>query len=318
MTYSTRLALAAAAAALIACGGGGDGGVAPPTFAGFTGGAVTLQFEARAGSTRVSCGSSIDDLGSGAATARLKDLRFHIANVRLIAADGSEVPLDLLTSPVAVDLWNAKSATDSLTLIDLEDGTAECAGGTSATNAVVSGSVPGGNYVAVRMVLGVPESLNHLDPFAADTPRALSSVALGWSQTAGRIFSKIDVTDPALSTTPTWPSPVFTAHLGAQDCTGDPAAGVPATCALANRMLFTLGSESAPFDPTKHKILLDLQGLLAGNDVTTNTAGTASGCMSARDDPQCMAMFGALQIDLATGLPINEGQGQTVFRMVEQ
>ena len=315
-----RFSIAAAAAALLAaCGGGSDGdNTTPPFFTGFAGGDVELRFEAQAGGSIAACGTTISGIGTGKVDARVQDLRFHVANVVFITASGAEVPLALKMKPFADDFWNAKNASDSLTLIDLEDGSADCAGGTTATNAVITGTVPAGDYIAVKMTVGVPESLNHLDPFAADTPLALTSTALGWNWTTGRIFSKIEVTDPAKATTPTWSAPVFTSHLGALNCTGDPAAGTPANCAIPNRMLFTLGSSAAMFDPTKQKIVVDLQGLFAGNDVTINTAGTASGCMSALDDPECGPMFAAMQIDRATGLPINGGAAQTVFKAADR
>jgi uncharacterized repeat protein (TIGR04052 family) len=313
MKTPLRYALLPLLLALGACGGDGDS--ASP-FTGFGGGAVSLQFEARAGSAAVNCATEIAGLGTGNVAARLQDLRFHVANVSFVKADGTEVPLILTIT--ANDDWNAKSGSDTLTLIDLEDATGTCAGGTSAMNAVITGTVPAGDYVAVKMNMGVPESLNHLDPFDPATPLALTSTSLGWNWTTGRIFSKIEVTDPNLSTAPTWSAPVFTAHLGALNCTGDPAAGQTASCAIPNRMWFTLGDSTTPFNPTQHKIVIDVQALLAGNDVTRNTAGTASGCMSALDDPECVAMFSALKITQATGLPINGGAGQLVFRAVDR
>jgi uncharacterized repeat protein (TIGR04052 family) len=315
MKTSLQCTLLCLLAALSACGGGGDGDSSSP-FTGFGGGAVSLQFEARAGSAAVNCASSMAGLGTGSVAARLQDLRFHIANVSFVKADGTEVPLVLTIA--ANDDWNAKSGSDTLTLIDLEDATGTCAGGTTAMNSVVTGTVPAGEYVAVKMNMGVPESLNHLDPFAPDTPLALTSTSLGWNWTTGRIFSKIEVTDPNLSTAPTWPAPVFTAHLGALSCTGDPAAGQAASCAIPNRMWFTLGGSSTPFNPNLHKIVIDVQALLAGNDVTRNTAGTASGCMSALDDPECVPMFSALKITQTTGLPVNGGAGQLVFKAVDR
>ena len=313
MKTPLRYTLLSLLAVLGACGGDGDGDSTSP-FSGFGGGAVNLQFEARAGSAAVDCTSEIASLGTGSVAARLQDLRFHIANVSFVKADGTEVPLILTIA--ANDNWNAKSGSDTLTLVDLEDATGTCAGGTAAMNSVIVGTVPAGDYVAVKMSMGVPESLNHLDPFAADTPLALTSPSLGWNWTTGRIFSKIEVTDPNRSTTPTWSAPVFTAHLGALSCTGDPAAGQAASCAIPNRMAFTLGDSATPFNPNLHKIVIDVQALLAGNDVTINTAGTASGCMSALDDPECVPMFNALKIAQATGLPINGGAGQHVFKAV--
>jgi uncharacterized repeat protein (TIGR04052 family) len=315
MNTFLRCTLLSSLAALGACGGDGDGDSTSP-FSGFGGGDVTLQFEARAGSANVDCSTTIVGLGTTNGTARLQDLRFHISNVSFVKADGSEVPLVLTIG--ANDDWNAKSGSDTLTLIDLEDATGTCAGGTGATNSLIKGTVPAGEYVGVKMRVGVPESLNHLDPFDPATPLPLTSTSLGWNWTTGRIFSKIEVTDPNLSTAPTWPAPVFTSHLGALDCTGDPAIGQTASCAIPNRMLFTLGDASTPFNPTLHKVAIDLQALLAGNDVTINTVGTASGCMSALDDPECVAMFSALKINQATGLPINGGAGQLVFKSVDR
>jgi len=315
MNSSLRYTLFSLLAALGACGGGSDGESGSP-FSGFGGGAVNLQFEARAGSAAVNCASSIAGLGTGSVAARLQDLRFHIANVSFVKADGTEVPLVLTIA--THDNWNARSGSDTLTLIDLEDATGTCAGGTTAMNSVINGTVPAGEYVAVKMNMGVPESLNHLDPFAPDTPLALTSPSLGWNWTTGRIFAKIEVTDPNRSTAPTWPAPVFTAHLGALGCTGDPAAGQAASCAIPNRMGFTLGEPATPFNPKLHKIVIDVQALLAGSEVTTNTPGTASGCMSALDDPDCVPMFSALKIAQATGLPIDGGAGQLVFKAVER
>jgi hypothetical protein len=83
-------------------------------------------------------------------------------------------------------------------------------------------------------------------------------------------------------------------------------------------MEFTLGSSATLFNPNLHKIVIDVQALLAGNDVTVNTPGTASGCMSALDDPECGPMFNALKIAQATGLPINGGAGQLVFKAVDR
>ena len=156
-----------------ACGGGGDGDSTSP-FSGFGGGAVTLQFEARAGSASVDCATDHRQPGHGQRCRTIAGPALsHVANVSFVKADGTEVPLTLTIA--ANDDWNAKSGSDTLTLIDLEDATGTCAGGTSATNSVVTGSVPAGEYVAVKMSVGVPESLNHLDPFAIDTPLALTS-----------------------------------------------------------------------------------------------------------------------------------------------
>ena len=151
MNRSLRTPLFAAVAAaslLSACGGGDDG---PRD--------VALEFGAVAGSTAVKCGTGIAGLGSGDVTAQLKDLRFYVSNVKFVKSDGTEVPLTL----GANDEWNLTSGSERVTLVDLEDGTGSCAGGTSATNALVKGTVPADGYVGVRMTVGVPFALNHSD-----------------------------------------------------------------------------------------------------------------------------------------------------------
>jgi uncharacterized repeat protein (TIGR04052 family) len=306
----------ALAAALAACGGDSAVDPAPaPAPAGFAGGNVTLDFAAQAGSTPVTCSTaSIANLGSANTSARLQDLRFYVSNVRFVRADGSEQPLALNTAGSNAN-WSTALGSDSLTLIDLEDATGACAtgSGTAATNSRVDGTLPAGNYVAVRFNLGVPHALNHLDPMDAGTPLPLTSHALGWTWTSGRIFAKIEVTAPADSAA--WTPAAFTAHLGAGGCVGDPSAGQAVDCSRPNRGTVTLGSSSEPFDPSRQQVVIDVAQLVAGNNITVNGGG-ASGCMSGPTDPECPAMFDALQINLASGQPINGGQAQRVFRAV--
>ena len=67
-----------------------------------------------------------------------------------------------------------------MTLIDLENGTGACAtDGDKATNTVIRGTVPDGDYVGIRMYLGVPFALNHTDIVGA--PRPLDLAAMSWS-----------------------------------------------------------------------------------------------------------------------------------------
>ena len=184
---------AVAGALLTACGGGGDSGTTAPPATGFAGGAVNLDFAAQAGGTPVDCSTaSIPNLGTTNASARLQDLRFYVSNVRFVRADGGEQPLTL-TVAASGDAWNARQGSDSVTLIDLENNTGACAtgSGTTATNSRVAGTVPAGSYVAVRFTLGVPYTLNHLDPMDTATPLPLTSMALGWNWTTGRIFAKV-------------------------------------------------------------------------------------------------------------------------------
>jgi len=301
-THTTRLALtlAATAAALVACGGGG-GDDGPQ--------AVTLEFAAVSGATAVKCGTLVTALGSPAVDAQIKDFRLYVSNVQMVKADGTKVALTL----GANDDWNLTSGDNRMTLIDLEDGTGSCAGGTAATNALIKGTVPAGDYVGVELTMGVPFALNHSDYATATKP--LDIQAMAWSWQSGRKFAKIEVTDPA-GATGTWTANTFNFHLGSTGCTGNPASGQTVNCLTPNRMTFRLAS----FNPATQKIAVDIKALVAGTDITRNQAG-APGCMSGGTDPECLKVFEALAIDwkadgTGTGLPLAGGAAQTLFKAI--
>lgn len=296
----TRLAAGpiAGAVLLAACGGGDSG---PQS--------VSIEFAAVAGSAAVKCGSVVAGLGSGSVEAQVKDLRFYIANVKLLRADGSAVALTL----PANDDWNLTSGSDAVTLIDLEDASGSCSSGTAATNATIKGTVPAGTYVGLTMTMGVPFALNHSDYASATKPMDVQAMA--WSWQSGRKFAKIEVTDPN-GTSGSWTAKTFNVHLGSTGCTGNPASGETVSCVAANRMAVKLAS----FDPSTQKIAVDLKALLAGTDITVNQSG-ASGCMSGGTDPECLNVFKSLAIDwkadgTGTGLPTDAGVSQTLFKAV--
>lgn len=269
---------------------------------------VAVQFSAVAGVAAVRCGAGLGPLGRTGTAARLMDLRFHVSEAVLLRADGAELPLRLAADSV----WQHTAANgDAVTLIDLEDGSAECAAeGTPGGNTLLAGTVPAGRYVGLRFTLGVPHSLNHTD--TATAPPPLDSFALGWSWQAGRKFAKIEVTQPSPGA---WASDTFFVHLGSTGCTGNAGLGT-VQCAKPNRGQVRLEA----FDPRTQKIAVDVQALLADTDVTVNQGG-AQGCMSAGTDRDCDGVFRALGIDWradgsGSGLPIDGGRTQTVFRAV--
>ncbi|MBN8488715.1 MAG: metallo-mystery pair system four-Cys motif protein [Burkholderiales bacterium] len=291
----------ASLAALSACGGGGDD--TPDATA------VTIRFAAVAGDQAIRCGTALSGLGTTSASGSLSDLRFYIANVRLLKADGSETPL-VLSNPN--DNYNATKGSDSVTLIDLEDKTGQCVG-TTATNPVIQGSVPSGSYVGVKMVLGVPMSLNHTDQTAdtSVTPAAVNNAVhpgMAWSWAGGRKFAKIEATNSS------WTASTFNVHLGSTGCTGtNPNAGLVDKCLRPDRLEFTLAS----FNPATQQIAVDVAALLSGNDVTVNGGGP-TGCMSGATDPECVAIFQALALGLDNGATVANGAGQRLFRVISQ
>lgn len=295
--HLASLSLAAvAAASLVACGGGDDG---PKK--------VEIQFAAMAGSTPITCASTLTGLGTTNATGTLADNRFYISNVKMVKADGSTVALTL----DGTDDFNATMGTDTVTLIDLEDKTGTCAG-TTAMNASIKGSVPAGDYVGVKMTLGVPFSMNHTDQSASTTvtPAVINNAVhpgMAWSWAGGRKFAKIEVTNS------TWSAPFFYMHLGSTGCTGtNPAAGQVDTCARPDRLDFSLAS----FNPDTQKVAVDVKALLSANDATVSLSGPTPGCMSAATDLDCPAIFDALSLNLTTGQTVNSGANQRLFKAI--
>ncbi|TDM08330.1 MAG: metallo-mystery pair system four-Cys motif protein [Ideonella sp. MAG2] len=291
---------AAALAALSGCGGGDSEDTGPK--------AVRIDFAAVAGDTPITCASTLSGLGTTSASGTLTDMRFYIANVKMVTRDGKDVALKL----DATDNYNTTQGSETITLIDLEDKTGSCAG-TPEMNASIKGSVPAGDYVGVKFTLGVPQSLNHTDQSAATsvTPAVINNAVhpgMAWSWAGGRKFTKIEVTNSA------WTAPTFFTHLGSTGCTGtNPAAGQVDSCARPNRPNVTL----AAFNGDTQKIAVDVKALLAGNNVTLNGGGPG-GCMSGATDPECGAVFNALGLDLATGVATATSPAQTLFKAVSK
>lgn len=288
---------ACAIATLSACGGGSNGPKA-----------VTIDFAAVAGITPITCTSTVTDLGTTNAQGTLADLRFYVSNVKLVKADGSTQALTLDKT----DDFNATKGSDTVTLIDLEDKTGTCAG-TAAMNTSIKGTVPAGDYVGVKMTLGVPFSMNHTDATAdtAITPAVINNAVhpgMAWSWAGGRKFTKIEVTNS------TWTAPLFTVHLGSTGCTGtNPAAGLVDSCSRPNRVDFGFAS----FNPDTQKVAVDVKALLSQNNATVN-AGGPPGCMSGATDPECVQTFDALSLDLTTGLILNNGANQRLFKVISK
>lgn len=269
---------------------------------------IALRFDGVAGNTPVACGDSlISGLGSGSVNGKLTDFRFYLSEAFLVRSDGVEVPL----KPPANDAWTYTDASgNSVTLIDLEDATGACADeGTPETNPWLRGSVPAGKYVGMRVTMGVPYALNHSNPTVAAAP--LDNVAMSWSWLTGRKYAKIEIGQPALQA---WKSPVFYVHLGATNCSGNPALGT-VVCNKPNRSLLRFDS----LNPDTQRVLVDVRALLSGTDITINQRG-AGGCMSDATDLDCLHVFEAMGIDwrtdgTGTGLPVSDGRSQTLFRV---
>lgn len=262
--------------------------------------AVSVFFVLIANGKPAGCGVPLGPLGSRGTPATLHDARFYVQDAALIDRAGRAVPLTL-----AAGEWQS----DGVALIDFEDASAGCAGGTKGTNSTVTGSVPAGEYVGLSFKVGVPPALNHTS--TERTPAPLDIAAMGWSWQAGRKFVKLEV-DPAggiakpdRSRAPTW-----YVHLGSTGCTGNPATGETVACERSNRIPVRV----AAFDPATQAVALDLTALFQGSDLTRDQGG-AVGCMSGPTDPDCGAVFGRFGLSLKDGKPLEDGRSP-VFSVV--
>lgn len=314
------------AAVLTVCGGGSNSfAVAAP----LPDKLVSINFTALNGSTPVRCGTRLTAVGSTAVAADITDLRFYITNLALINDMGVAVPVKLDSNS-----WQLTQGSETVSLIDLEDATGACADAThtAATNAVITGTVPGGTYVGLKASMGVPHTLNHSAITGGAAP--LDMAAMAWSWQSGRKFAKIELnpvsgilkTTAATATTPAVTSSfsTFNFHPGSTGCAAkvdaggvavkDAAGNVSYSCTNPNVMDFALAS----FDADTQKVALDLGQLFKTTDVTKEKGG-AAGCMSGATDPECLTLFAQLKIAFGSGsngLPVNGGAGQTLFKAV--
>lgn len=258
---------------------------------------VTLFFDLMAHGISARCGVSLGELGRDKKVAVLRDARFYLQDVALRNEVGNWVPLDLDENE-----WQS----NQVALLDFEDATGKCAGGTADTNYVVTGMLPDGKYTGLQFTLGVPQEVNHSSSELAAPPLDLASMSWGWQ--AGRKFAKIEI-DPnggirreEGSRATTW-----FLHLGSTGCVGNPLLGVM-SCLRANRVPISLKK----FDPKRQQVVLDLVSLFQESHLSEDRGG-AAGCMSSPSDPECVGIFTRLGLSLSDGRPVASGKSSSVF-----
>jgi uncharacterized repeat protein (TIGR04052 family) len=242
---------------------------------------VTIRFAAQVGDAAFACGSSYAGVGSSGVTVEPQDFRFFVHDVRLLAADGSEVAVELDERAPYQALGTA--------LLDFENATGACLSGDTATNTTITGQAPPGEYTGIAFRVGVPESINHDNPAASPAPLAAGNMAWGWL--SGYRFLRAELGSQGGG---------GVLHLGSAACTGDPQAGT-VSCARPNRANVTLSG----FDAASDTIVADVGAIFAGTDLESSSL-----CHSS--EPACELPFGSLGVDLASG----ESSGsQSVFRV---
>lgn len=247
---------------------------------------IAIRFDARINGKPARCGETYSGVGSTGASLMLQDFRIYVSEVRLIAADGSEVPLTLTPDKE----WQ----NDKVALLDFENATGNC-NGNAPTNMEVRGTAPAGNYKGVVFEIGVPYELNHKDPTLAAAP--LNYSALTWPWRIGYKFTTIDFDTAGKDGKPLPPSPGsmpgmsssgFSIHLGSTDCgAGSPTSPPVSPCQNPNRPTYRIEG----FNPVRRPLVLDLGELLAASDITVNAPNSASGCMAFTDDDDCIAIM---------------------------
>jgi uncharacterized repeat protein (TIGR04052 family) len=249
---------------------------------------ITLRFRGVVGSQPFQCGTSYGSIGTTGGTIVPSDFRLYIHNIRLVSADGNEVPLTLDQ--------DGKWQYADVALLDFENKAPPCnAQGTTATNSTVRGRVPPGTYTGVRFLLGVPFSLNHGNQSSSPSP--LNLTAMFWSWQDGYKFLRIDTAFDNVRV-----------HIGSTGCeTG--AGGAVIRCARPNIGAINLDT----FDPATNVIDVDIAALLSDADINANQAHTAPGCESQPNDEDCTPIFKNLGINFTDGSP--NPSSQTVFRV---
>jgi uncharacterized repeat protein (TIGR04052 family) len=271
---------------------------------------VAVSFALTADGKEVGCGAPLANLGSNHFEAKLHDARFYVYGVALIDAKGVRTPVSL-----AQNDWQYAG----LALLDFKDsrgGSAPCSEARPAKNTTVAGTAPAGSYVGLEFSVGVPVEgqvdgkpvqLNHSSTETSEPP--LDIAVMAWNWQGGRKFLLVEVEPPAAivkadgSKARIWP-----VHLGSSSCKGNPATGEIVACARENRFTVTFDR----FDPETQRVELDLTSLFENTDLLSDK-GSAMGCMSAPDDPECPAIFAALGLNLtASAAGASDAGKQTV------
>jgi len=237
-------------------GTGGDGG---------QGDAVSIEFAAVVGEDAFVCGDTYDNLGANDTSLVLSDFRFYVQEVEMKNAADTWVP---------VELDDNAFQSNGVALLDFEDGCGEV--GNPELNALVTGSLPAGDYDGLRFKMGVPFELNHMNHATADSP--LNVTALFWNWQGGYKFLRID--SGQFSDTD------WRMHLGSTGCEGDPMAGGVTSCANGNRVAV----EFDTFDADANTVVADYAALVDGAALDEDQAADA-GCMSKPADTDCGPLF---------------------------
>lgn len=253
---------------------------------------VEIKFAGDFAGKAFACGAPVEGIGVTHSVVSVADYRLYVSGVALTRADGSEVPVKLDQ--------DGKWQLDDVALLDFEDATGGCVNGTPDTNMAVRGTVPDGDYVGLKLAVGVPFDKNHQDPTLASSP--LNLTAMFWTWQGGYKFMKVDLAtsglpiekaaaeadhsgQPAAGAKP--PAKGWALHLGSTMCAADSKTSAPKDCKNPNRIPVAF----AAFDPAKNVVVIDPAKALAEANVDVNAPETSPGCMSFPKDADCVSVM---------------------------
>jgi uncharacterized repeat protein (TIGR04052 family) len=250
---------------------------------------ITVEVVAKLGARDFACGESVQDITAARARVTPRDLRLFVHDLRLVTRDGDEVPLTLDERLP----WQG----GGVALLDFEDASGDCFGGTPDTNTIVTGTVPAGEYRGLVFTNGVPEALNHADPATAPAPLRAGGMSWGWL--LGYKFMVVELGTTLQDFDSDAGDVVTTSallHLGSTACDGSPGAGT-IRCARANRNQIRLDG----FEPGNDRVVLDVAAIFSGRGLDVDTLCHSSG-------PDCEALLSNLGIDPVEGTALEQQQ----------
>jgi uncharacterized repeat protein (TIGR04052 family) len=250
---------------------------------------ITVEVVAKLGASDFACGESVQGITVAPALVTPRDLRLFVHDVRLVTRAGAEVPL-VLDERLP---WQG----GGVALLDFEDASGDCFGGTPGTNTIVTGTVPAGEYRGLVFTNGVPEAINHADPATAPAPLRAGGMSWGWL--LGYKFMVVEL-GTTLQDFDGGAGDVATTsallHLGSTACDGNPGAGT-IVCAHANRNQVRLDG----FEPGNDRVVLDVAAIFSGRGLDVETLCHSSG-------PECEALLSNIGIDPTDGTATEQQQ----------
>ena len=252
--------------------------------------AISVTFNPTMAGQAIACNQIyLDSVGANASDYKLVEYRWYASDFELRDAQGQATPIILDDRG---DGLQYQGAQHNVALLGLVSG---CDTGASDTpsNFIVDGSVAEGDYTELCFTLGVPFALNHTDVTASDTPSPLNLPAMNWNWRGGRKFMRFDGFGD-----PNGVNQAFNLHLGSTGCDSASMTEAPSSaCSAPNTPTYCVAlSPATQYTP---QVSVDPARLLTDVDITTETEGTAPGCMSFTNDPQCETVMPKLGLDYA-------------------